>query len=550
MLETAIIGGGLSGVALARSLHRQGRGAALFEARSRLGGRILSTACAQSGMTSDLGATWFWPDTQPLITRLIADLDLVDFDQHDEGAVLHLRDPEKAPEGSNVVGVHGGARRLDGGMARLIKALAADLPRHLIYFGHGLTAVSDCGDHIALVFRVAEGTVEFRARRVVLAVPPRLLEQHVRFEPALDDATRDAMCNAQTWMASQAKVVIGYDRPFWRQAGRSGNAFVTHAQAVIGEIFDACDMTAKKAGLGGFLALSPELRESFSVGLPMLMASQMVQVFGPALEAGVQNYQDWATEAFTCSALDRNSPHAEHTSFANPLLRRPLWGGKLHLGGSETARRGAGYLEGALEAARRIDRELGRISVALPAQAATGLDHAAVPREDASMNAASLARFSAWVADQRDLAFDLYRQFLNSDLAAQQRSQLTQRAALKSIEEVYRRALDILGSLDFDTSAVAVERGRSALTPKVQEAFRDFLQSVLDDVIGFNRTSCALSNFPDEHRLSEDYLQTILRDIAAAWQEFSLAANRLLLDKARRAPDYRALERPDAGVSP
>jgi len=70
------------------------------------------------------------------------------------------------------------------------------------------------------------------------------------------------------------------------------------------------------------------------------------------------------------------------------------------------------------------------------------------------------------------------------------------------------------------------------MMPDVQAPFRDFMQSLVDDVIAFNRTSCALSNFPDEHHPSKEYMQTILRDIAAAWQEFSLAANRVLLSKA------------------
>lgn len=38
-----------------------------------------------------------------------------------------------------------------------------------------------------------------------------------------------------------------------------------------------------------------------------------------------------------------------------------------------------------------------------------------------------------------------------------------------------------------------------------------------------------LSSSPGEHELGKDYLQTILRDIAAAWREFSLEANALLL---------------------
>ena len=528
MLDTAIIGGGLSGVVLARSQLRQGRAVGLFEARERLGGRILSVSAA-SGLAIDLGPTWFWPDTQPLVKSLIAELKLADIPQHDDGSMLHLNDPEKTPE--RIIGKkpHEGARRLQGGMAQLIDAVAADLPPGLLHLGHVLTDVCDRGDHVALVFAAGDETVAFNARRVVLAVPPRLLEQQVRFEPDLDEVTREAMRSAETWMAAQAKVVVAYDGAFWREAGNSGNAFVTHEQAVVGEIFDACDDDAAKAALGGFLALSPELRESFSVGLPMLMDNQMAQVFGSALEHGEQHYQDWATEPYTCSALDRTSARTEHAGVANPLLRRTHWNKKLYLGGSETASRGAGYLEGALEAARRIDISLNRIAAleeAIASQSRAESDGAT------SINAASLARFGAWVATQGDTIFDSYRHRLNRSLADQQREQLTQRAVLESMEDVFDNALAVLNDLEFDLDAVTVERGRSSLTPGVQQPFGDLMQSVLDDVVAFNRTSCALSNFPDEHHLSREYYQVILRDIAAAWLEFSLAANRLLLAKA------------------
>ncbi len=103
------------------------------------------------------------------------------------------------------------------------------------------------------------------------------------------------------------------------------------------------------------------------------------------------------------------------------------------------------------------------------------------------------------------------------------------------MEEIFGSALVVLDGLVFDTSVMTIERGRSSLIPEVQQPFGEFMQSLMDDVIAFNRTSCALSNFPDEHRLSEEYTQVILRDIAAAWQEFSLSANRLLLAKADAA---------------
>src|SRR6266581_8716039 len=117
MLDTAIVGGGLCGVALARSLFRQGRAVVLFEARERLGGRIFSVTTAESGAVVDLGPSWFWPDTQPLMKSLVAELELTSIPQHDDGSSLHLNDPDKAPERIDGRKLHEDARRLPDGMA-------------------------------------------------------------------------------------------------------------------------------------------------------------------------------------------------------------------------------------------------------------------------------------------------------------------------------------------------------------------------------------------------------------------------------------------------
>ena len=47
-----------------------------------------------------------------------------------------------------------------------------------------------------------------------------------------------------------------------------------------------------------------------------------------------------------------------HPDYANQDLRLSHWADKLYFGGSETAAYGAGYMEGALEAAGRLHREL------------------------------------------------------------------------------------------------------------------------------------------------------------------------------------------------
>ena len=94
MHDIAIVGGGLCGLALLRLLAGSGYDTVLFEARPRLGGRVLSVPAHGSHPGGDLGAGWFWPDTQPLLGGLISELGLRTFDQHDRGFSLHVTAPE------------------------------------------------------------------------------------------------------------------------------------------------------------------------------------------------------------------------------------------------------------------------------------------------------------------------------------------------------------------------------------------------------------------------------------------------------------------------
>jgi monoamine oxidase len=150
---------------------------------------------------------------------------------------------------------------------------------------------------------------------------------------------------------------------------------------------------------------------------------------------------------------------------------------------------------------------------------------------ESTLNTASLAEFSAWAASQQEAAFLYYKQRLHYAMSNQQPDQLTQRAMLDAVELVFRRALAKLDELPFETPETPVERDRSALTPKVQAAFDGFIPELFNAVVEFNRKSCALSNFPDEHRLSKEYTEIIFLDIAAVWQEFLLRANNIFLSK-------------------
>ncbi len=205
----------------------------------------------------------------------------------------------------------------------------------------------------------------------------------------------------------------------------------------------------------------------------------------------------------------------DHPVAAPAILRQPQWRGMLHFAGSETAAREAGYMEGALDAAARV--------------AAALLPRADVPEFSIPPAARSgVDRFTAWVEAQRKPALAHYEQRITHRLAGQQRGQLTQLALLETFEMVFAAALGALSAIRFGTADVPIEKGRSALMPAIQEPFRALMEGLIDDAMRFNAGSCALSNFPDEHRPSREYIQVILRDIGGAWVEFSKKANAVL----------------------
>ena len=326
----------------------------------------------------------------------------------------------------------------------------------------------------------------------------------------MDQALKDT----PTWMAAQAKAMVSFDTTFWREAGHSGNAFVRHPQAVLGEVFDQSPSVGGASGgtLGGFVALHPAQREHFRRGLPLLIESQLAQLYGVQAQAGQLHLHDWALEPWTCSEADRSEPPAWPQ--ADPLLRRGHWGGRLWLGGSETSTHGAGHMEGALASADRIAHAL---LAPAPASVAKG------------DQAAAVAHFAAGVQSLRDQAGGHYRQHLVRLLSGQQHEQLTQRALLATVDQTYSEALTLLDQLAPSCGPGHTEQGRHALTPPLLKAFDGWNKALLEEALAHNASSCALSNFPQDHQPDAELLRAITRDLAAAWREFALELNTRLV---------------------
>ncbi|MEP3348262.1 MAG: NAD(P)/FAD-dependent oxidoreductase [Litoreibacter sp.] len=339
-MQTLIIGGGLSGLALAHELEEQGHDYVLLEARSRFGGRIMTEHF--DGGDFDMGPAWFWP-AQPRIARWVDKLELEKFDQFSDGDLAYENEHGQVQRGRGISSMEG-SWRLKGGLGALTKALADKLPSNrkrlnavvtkLAQTDAGVTATLSNGDTIS-------------AEQVVLSLPPRVAA-NITYEPALTDDALGAMQNISTWMAGQAKAVAVYDTPFWRDDGLSGDAQSRFGPMV--EIHDASPAHGGPYALFGFIGVPPDARAD-EQALRQHLTAQLTRLFGPQATNPTQLYvKDWAIDPYTATEADK-APLYAHPTYGLPQVLAGLWDNRLHFSGTEVAPQFGGYLEGALEAA-------------------------------------------------------------------------------------------------------------------------------------------------------------------------------------------------------
>ncbi|MDC0737042.1 NAD(P)/FAD-dependent oxidoreductase [Cognatishimia sp. SS12] len=336
--DILIVGGGLSGLALATRLYAEGRDVTLIEARPRFGGRICGIG---PDAAFDLGPAWFWPG-QPRIAALIRQLNLKVYEQHWAGTLSFEDARGRVERGAGFASMQG-SLRLEGGFAGLISALVQKLPQDRLHHGWRIARIESGNDRLHVI---DDRGRSIQARQVVLALPPRLAAETIQM-PDLPDAARARLAATPTWMAGQAKVLATYEAPFWRDAGLSGDAMSRHGPMV--EIHDA-SLPNGPAALFGFVGLPAAARTDISA-LRAAALAQFARLFGPqAAEPLALHIKDWAADAFTATPADA-APLGHHPAYGPaPALDKPL-AGKLFFSGSETAREFGGFLEGALEAA-------------------------------------------------------------------------------------------------------------------------------------------------------------------------------------------------------
>jgi monoamine oxidase len=336
--DVVVVGAGPAGLRVADLLQRRGVAVIVLEARDRVGGRLFSMP-VEAGWV-DLGATWFWP-SEPDVVDLVAAEDLDAFDQYQVGDVL----VQTAAGVQRIDAGHLGApsKRLAGGMQSVAHALLRRLQSGTVRLAAPVRSIVEIDDAVEIVTDAAG----VRADHVVIAVPPATAMHLIDIRGDLAPDVRALASATPVWMGAFAKIVAWYDRPFWRDMGRSGSAFSQIGP--LREVHDLSGPEGSPAALFGFVPL--EVGRSCP-DVPAVLA-QLVDLFGPDAgdPVGVE-IADWRAEPFT------SPPGAdalyEYRTYGHPGFRQPAFGGRLHWAATETATDAPGHVQGALSAAARV----------------------------------------------------------------------------------------------------------------------------------------------------------------------------------------------------
>lgn len=281
----------------------------------------------------------------------------------------------------NLVDTAGGAQdsRFIGGSQLISIRVAAELGRRVV-LGAPVRRIEHRGGHVVL----SGETVQVRARRAVVAIPPTLAGRIV-YAPTLAELSGDGGQRDQLTQripqGTTIKVQCLYPHPFWRAQGLAGQA--TSDTGPVKITFDNTPYPDD-----GTPQASPGVLVGFMEGDDGRLWGQRTRAeryratidsfaryFGPqALHplGGINGYVEkvWAAEEYTGGCYGGFLPTGVWTAFG-PALRAPI--GALHWAGSETATTWNGYMDGAVQSGERAAAEVGRaLGVPVPALLARG----------------------------------------------------------------------------------------------------------------------------------------------------------------------------------
>ncbi|MCU1645261.1 MAG: putative putrescine oxidase [Nocardia sp.] len=235
-------------------------------------------------------------------------------------------------------------KRVIGGMQQVSQRLAAVIGDD-VHLNSPVRRIQ-WSDNGVTVF--ADGDLEVRADRVILAVPPNLYSC-ISFDPPLP-RRRHQMYQHMSF-GFVVKVHAVYPTPFWREKGLSGTGFSD--TDMVSEIYDNTNHGLDNGALVGFIAheqadtyfsMDPEERKQAALDC-------LVRYLGPeAANPAVFYESDWGAEEWTRGAYGVSFDLGGMTRYGHDH-RDPV--GPMHFACSDLAGHGFQHVDGAVRMGRR-----------------------------------------------------------------------------------------------------------------------------------------------------------------------------------------------------
>lgn len=193
----------------------------------------------------------------------------------------------------------------------------------------------------------------FCAARAILALPPTMAGR-IAFDQPLS-AARDQLAQ-RMFMGQTVKCLAVYARPFWREAGFSGEVVCTGGPLDV--IFDNTSHDGAQPALLGFV-VGERARAWARLGeweRREAALSAFARYFGAEASAPLAYVEkDWGADPWSRGCPVGNLGAGGVLACAE-ALQRPE--GRLHFAGTEAATAWTGYLEGAIQSGERAADEL------------------------------------------------------------------------------------------------------------------------------------------------------------------------------------------------
>ena len=349
-LETdfVIIGGGLTGLALAYFLRNSGRSICILEARDRIGGRI-HTIIEDGRTNMEMGATWLG-NKHTVLVELLKELNIGLIEQEMGETAIYEAISTSPPQIVQLPPNNDPTFRIKGGSGKLIHGLQSELGENTqIFTGELVKSISFTEEKV----NISSSGYQITCDKVISTLPPNLLANTIQFVPALPTTLTELMKTTHTWMGESIKIGLHYAHPFWTENNLSGT--IVSNVGPIPEMYDHSNKEQKQYALKGFLnstfySLNKEERKT-------KVLQQLSKYYGEQVN-DIILYEEkvWSLDPLTYTSYESHVLPHQHNGDAT--FRQSLFEDKLFIAGSETAELFPGYMEGAIRSASFVANKL------------------------------------------------------------------------------------------------------------------------------------------------------------------------------------------------